>query len=81
MNRTWGFKNFCLLSIGLGFFLYWLYKSVVVPVYLGDEIEFHVWNVYLKGDQAIVVGFGYLVISLALIVGGAVGDRKKSKRP
>ena len=69
MDRTWGFKHFFLLSMGLSIFVYWLYKSVVVPVFLGGEIEFHVWNLYLKGNPAIVAGLGYLGTSLGPILG------------
>ncbi|SCZ52264.1 hypothetical protein [Thiohalomonas denitrificans] len=53
---------------------YATFKVFIAPAAFDREIEFHVWNLYLRGQEALIVGLAYMFLSLTLILVGLVGD-------
>ncbi len=74
MARKRTAKHAVLIVIGFATLAYGSYKVLILPVLFDGKVEFTVWNLYLHDQEALVVGVASIVLSIVLILLGAVGD-------
>jgi hypothetical protein len=69
--------NVFLILIG-GLAIAYAFAKLLAPVVIeGAGVEFHVWNLELRGTPAVVVSLGYAALGLVLLLLGLKGSSRQ----